>query len=426
MIFIEFSIYTKGEFYMHYLDIQYIINNNFKKLSLSMQYEYLHFRINQLLNSIINLNVLNKKSKIFVNFIKNKNDLKISTRSINSLKYLIEILTQVSKKNYSFNLNIFTLKGYINLCLEIHKIILDYLYKYINTKSYVIHPKRYNSRLYTQFPEVQSFCKEILTIEGVKEAFIQGSLSTLDYTKFSDFDTFIVISKETEENIDLFIDTIFKLFRISSYFYRFDPYQHHRYFACLESDLYAYNQTFLPSKVLDYATSIKGTEKLTLRVYSSKLSHIIFLINSLDYFSVHHKEGFERIANLWNLKYFIATVFFIPVLFLEAKNIYAYKRDSFSMIKDILPINLQKYLDRCSYLRQTWDYKLTVKENFFRKLFLDIYSNPILYEYVMQKYGQKINKEEFNFVFSGSISYARFFYSEVKKALIEEFNINVE
>ena len=119
-------------------------------------------------------------------------------------------------------------------------------------------------------------------------------------------------------------------------------------------------------------------------------------------------------------------MFFIPVLFLETKGIYVYKRDSFSMIRNFLPVNLQNYLDRCSYLRQTWSYKLTIRENLFRKLFLDIYSNPILYEYLMQKYSQKINKEEFNFVFSGSISYTRFFYSEFKKALIEEFNINVE
>jgi len=411
---------------MHYLNVQHLINNNFRKLSLAMQYEYLHFRIGQLLNFIINLNVLDKKSKIFVNFIKNKSDLKVSTYSINSLKYLTEILTQVTRKNYNFDLNISSLKDYVRLCLEIHKIILDYLYKHMNTKSYVIHPNHYNGGQYTQFPEMQSFCKEILTIEGVKEAFIQGSLSTLDYTKFSDFDTFIVISKEAEENIDLFIDTILKLFRISKYFYKFDPYQHHRYFACLESDLYAYNQTFLPCKVLDYATSIKSTEKLTLKVYNSKLSHIIFLINSLNYFSIHYKEKFKRIANLWNLKYFIATALFIPVLFLEVKNIYVYKRDSFSLIKDILPIDLQKYLDRCSYLRQIWDYKLTVKENFFRKLFLDIYPNPILYEYVMQKYSQKINKKEFSFVFSGSISYVQFFYNEVKKVLVEEFNINVE
>lgn len=411
---------------MHYLNVQHLINSNFRKLSLSMQYEYLHFRIVQLLNSIINLNILNKKSKIFVNFIKNKSDFKVSRYSINSLKYLIKLLIQVSKKNYSFNLNIRDLKNYINLCLEIHKIILDHLYKHINTKPYVIHPKHYNSKLYTQLPEVQNFCKEILTIEGIKEAFIQGSLSTLDYTKFSDFDTFIVISKKAEENIDLFIDTIFNLFRISRYFYKFDPYQHHRYFACLESDLYAYNQTFLPCKVLDYATSIKEAKNLVFQVYDSILSHIIFLSGSINYLIKNANEEFRMIRNLWNLKYFIGTIFFIPVLFLEMKGIYVYKRDSFSIIRNFLPVNLQNYLDRCSYLRQTWSYKLTIRENLFRKLFLDIYSNPILYEYLMQKYSQKINKKEFSFVFSESISYACFFYNEVKKVLVKEFNINVE
>lgn len=413
---------------MHYLDTKHIIESNWDKLTISQRYEYLHFRINQLLNSIINLHVLDKKSKILINSINDKGKLKVSLSSIDYLQNLIKIFNQITGKTYSLNSNILYLKNYAEFSLKIHNIILNYLYKYTETKPYLVRAKQYDDILYAhaKLIEVHNFYKEVSGIEGLKEVFIQGSLSTFDYTKFSDFDIFIIICKEAEENIGLFIDTIFKLFRTSRHFYKFDPYQHHRYFACLESDLYTYNQSFLPPKVLDYATSIRGTKDLVFHVYNSKLSHIIFLTDVLNYFVVHYKEDFERIANLWNLKYFIATLFFIPVLFLEVNNVYVYKRDSFPMIKDILPTDLQKYLDRCSYLRQTWNYKLTIKENFFRKLFLDIYSNPILYEYIMQKYSQKINREDFNFVFSGSIPYAQFFYNEVRKIYKEHFNIDVE
>ncbi|OAQ19840.1 nucleotidyltransferase domain-containing protein [Thermosulfurimonas dismutans] len=413
---------------MRYLDTQHIVENNWEKLAMNRRYEYLHFRINQLLNSIVNLNVLDRGSKVLINSIRDKSKLKVSLSSVNYLKNLLKILNRITGKNYSLSYNILYLKNYIEFFLKIHNIILNYLHEYVKTRPYLVQAKQYDNTFYAypQLIEVRNFYKKVSRIEGLKEVFIQGSLSTLDYNKFSDFDTFIIISKEAEEDVDLFIDTIFKLFRASRYFYKFDPYQHHRYFACLESDLYAYNQACLPTKVLDYATSIKNSEELFFQVYDSRLSHVIFLTNVLNYFVIHHEESFKRIANLWNLKYFVATVLFIPVLFLEVINIYVYKRDSFSIIKQFLSIDLQNYIDRCSYLRQIWNYKLTTKENLFRKLFLDIYLNPILYEYVMQKYSQKINRKEFNYIFSGSIPYTQFFYDEVRKIYKKDFNIDVE
>jgi len=414
---------------MNYLNIKDIIERNWGNLGFNLRFEYLHLQINRLLNFIINLNVLDKKSKLIIPIEKSAYKFKVAPIYINYLEKLLYLINKTTDKSYKLSSNISSLRNFIIEVLRIRAIVLDNLHKYVTPTSYLIQAKRYNDILYSRLGlnEICMFYKKVREIEGVKEVFIQGSLSTLDYTKFSDFDTFVIISKEAEENVDLFIDTIHELFKASVYFYRFDPYQHHRYFACLETDLKVYNQSFLPTKVLDYATFIKGEGKnLVFYTYDSKFSHIIYLTYVLNYLITQYRNNFIEIENLWNLKYFLATIFFIPVLYLETKGIYVYKRDSFSLIKEFLPKDLQNYLEKCSHLRKIWNYKLNMKEKFFRKIFLSIYPNSLLYEYVMRKYSQKIKKEKFNFIFLGSTSYAKFFYEQIKRNYSKEFNIHVE
>ncbi len=409
---------------MDFLDIQSKIEKNWEKLPLENKFEYLHLRLYQLLNAAVNLYVLDKKYKLMLSFFKDLKNTKVDpfyTKELNKLSFLYKKINNhkiIAKRDLTL------FRDYLSFLLDFHKYLLEDMLEFgIKTSVYTTKAREYKENLYSQnkLIYVQQFYRDIKEIVGIKEAFIQGSLSTLDYTKFSDFDTFIILDKTVEKDIDLFIDTILKMFISSVYFYKFDPYQHHRYFVCLESDISIYNQSFLPTKVLDYATVLKGNQHINFSIYNSKFSHIVFISNIINYFFQHKKKNFKEISNLWNFKYFLATIFFLPVLYLEVKGIYVYKKDSFQLIKDYLPKNLQDYLDFCSSLRESWDFNLTLTERLYRIIFLDIQKNPILYENLMKKNSQKINKKKIQDILKNSVYFADFFRNETINICKKEY-----
>ena len=385
------------------------------KLENKYRYELLHTGIHTLLNHFLNLEFLDPKEKLTAGI---KIDFKVNILGISKLKETVNFYNTISKRNFKMDSSKIQNSIYfLKTLIELNKIVSYELKELNNLKEEIINVNLFEKNKYKNTPEVLSFYNETKNIEGIKEIFIQGSLATLDYTRFSDFDTFIILSKEIEENPDFINELIWKLFKSSIYLYKFDPYQHHRYFFTLESNINIYNQAFLPVEVLKYAVSFKNSN-YSFNSYDSQLSHLLFITGPINYFIKHINNNFEEIKNLWHLKYYIATIFFLPVLYLETIDIYVYKRESFEIIRKYLTDDLNKFLDYCSEIRKNWNYPLIFKENLFRKMMLNpLHRNSILYEYLMKNYSQKFDKTKFENIFRDIVPYVNFFYEKTLKKL---------
>ena len=104
---------------MRYLDTEYIIKKNWNRLTESDCYKYLHFEISRLIDFIVNLNVLDKKSKVLINLINDKRKLKVSHRSLKNLQSVIDLLSQVMGTGFKFDIyNTIYFKDFINYCFS--------------------------------------------------------------------------------------------------------------------------------------------------------------------------------------------------------------------------------------------------------------------------------------------------------------------
>ena len=390
-----------------------MIINNYDKLNGNERYEFLHFLSHGLWDSVVNLQCLCKKDKAYLTFHSNLTKMHVSYYFVRRLNELIILLNKEGYKIKDCNSNKFTdfITCLIDVSFEIYNLVTNCLgLKRENLTISKFEDKKYSSDEKLIF--VKKFKKAIDKIEGVKLALLQGSLSTLDYTGFSDFDTFIILNKRLLHDPEDLIKTIFELYKNSVFFYLFDPLQHHRYFFAFEQDLQCYNQSFLPTEVWKHATILKGASPIEVNSYNSIFSHNFFITGSIEYFLKQKRNNYD-IKNYWYLKYFVSMIFFLPVLWLETNGEYVYKRESFTRIRDLLPKSLSEYLDLCSEIRAQFKYNPSILERLLGFLFLKFLKNPMLYEYLMSKFSRCILYEDYKKIFEQSSEYVFWFKNKL-------------
>ena len=212
----------------------------------------------------------------------------------------------------------------------------------------------------------------LLYDHGLLSSFmVHGSMSTMDYTPFSDFDTQIFLTDKVFSSIDCMKETGMVIFRSNSLLKLFDPLQHHGFFLCLDLDRRSYPEAFLPLSTMDCATSVYGEETQE------------FFIRQSDYqirSAVWHTGYFFRTSYIlkkfpespFDIKRFLSRFLLLPVLLLELKeNIFPYKKDSFALARKYFDPEVWQAIEIATKVRNDWNPHRTIRFNkdFYRKTF---------------------------------------------------------
>jgi len=200
---------------------------------------------------------------------------------------------------------------------------------------------------------------------------IHGSMSTLDFTPFSDIDTQLFLSDKAFSYTTRIKQIAEIISRANIHIKLFDALQHHGYFISTDLDCTAYPQSYLPLKVMENATAVLGDQEHT------------FLLRPCDYenkFSVWHMGYFFRISylnqsfpkNQFDMKRFLSRFLMLPVLYLELfENMYPYKRDAFVIAQKYFDPSVWSVFDIVSRVREKWNPSRLLRFNstFYQNVF---------------------------------------------------------
>jgi hypothetical protein len=189
------------------------------------------------------------------------------------------------------------------------------------------------------------------------DAYLHGSLSTLDCTEFSDLDTLFIIKKDILENPEKIRDLQKSFINSLTYLYGFDPLQHHCHFFLTECDLSFYNQSFLPISAIELSTSILGTGRhLRFFIRDAKLESEERFLKSVK-IVLRYANDADTLEKPYLFKGMLSHFMILPALFLQLKGNYVSKRASFDIVKEKIPTQLWLTMEKVSSLRQNWSQK---------------------------------------------------------------------
>jgi len=227
---------------------------------------------------------------------------------------------------------------------------------------------------------------------------IHGSYSTMDYEEnISDLDTLILINDETLLNHNKLLELQEIIFNSFEYFYEIDLLQHHGYFILTSFDTKYYNETFFPTMLFDYSTSVyQSQDFFKFNIRNHDLEKKLILDSTLNYIE---NTNPNTLTTLMNYKVYFQVIQLIPIAYLQYLNNNTYKKYSFDLFLKDFP----QYKD---FFSQIYDMRLEWKQNCikkykFLKLFNILKNRHILFlnsklENVSKKQKQKLSKLEYN------------------------------
>ena len=217
--------------------------------------------------------------------------------------------------------------------------------------------------------DLQAFITSDLQ-EHVVDFLVHGSLATGDYVKgWSDFDTFVIIKSDTISDFVKLIEFRKKIIEAQDYLLDLDPLQHHGFIYCTEYDLEQYFSHCMPIAVLRESKSLLKSSTLAVQYNRSQDSPKKLFKSKLNMFKqayengtlIHHQyegkylqEDFADIDTMYQMKYFLAVLMSLPVLYLDAIGTASYKRYSFDMVRSEFE-DQWDIMDQASRIRELWE-----------------------------------------------------------------------
>lgn len=341
------SLYNQGKTKLKFKFILQQIQNQFKAISelyfngesnYNSYYTYFNYLIKLLQHDQL---VKVKEVEILLEKIKLTNELNIEIIE-ETLFYIYPFL----KKYFAITDNI----------MQICSIDDNYLSKQFSSKDILI--KETYDKLYEAFKPISNFIKTFV---------VHGSLSTLDYTNYSDVDTLLILKDE----VFISIENMKICRRIISgstvHLFEYDPLQHHKFFIITEMDLLNYSNSYLPIELFKYSTLIHGERKLNVMVRDSLLENL-YSLWSMAY-------GFRQMyiikdypTNLFYLKRYTSRLMLLPSLYLELfYDIYPYKKNSFDIAREYFNDEEWKAIQLSTKLRNDWNpiINVSINEKFY-------------------------------------------------------------
>jgi hypothetical protein len=212
--------------------------------------------------------------------------------------------------------------------------------------------------------------------EHVTEFMIHGSIATLDYSRgWSDFDTFVIINKDTVLNGRSLTDLRSKLLDAYKFLTAVDPLQHHGFIVCTEIDLKRYHEDTMPLEVLRKAKSYYGKSMLHINPVKNIDRQRKILASRAQFFRKagetgvmkHHPyngvylESHYRNAEdgLFQFKYLLGIGAIAPCYYRDAIGKSAYKKDAIEQVAPLLSQSSREFLESTTHIRNEWPKRQT-------------------------------------------------------------------
>ncbi|MDR7415122.1 MAG: ABC transporter ATP-binding protein [Armatimonadota bacterium] len=234
--------------------------------------------------------------------------------------------------------------------------------------------------------------------------YLHGSLSTLDYTPYSDLDDLLVVRRETVLDAERLMACARGCVEAARFLYEHDALQHHGHFVLTELDLRRYPPAHLPPEALPYATAVVGPQVLRIRVRGDARAY---------------RRQAERMAeglvrrdrpprNVWALKDLLARVMLLPALYLGAAGEPCYKKFAFERARSRFD-GTWRAVEVATELRERWPYRPGPREALLRAVSLRRLRNPALYRRLAARYAPPPSSELVRFLWRTD------FYAEARR-----------
>jgi hypothetical protein len=188
----------------------------------------------------------------------------------------------------------------------------------IRDQGYFEHVFRLRERIKAFEPQVKGF-------------YIHGSLATLDYVKhWSDLDDLIVVSEATIRDPAQLQTFHTRILETLPLIFAFDPLQHHGHGFLAEQELSFFPGVLFPLPALENAVCCFGANELVFHRRQDTWERgrqILQLLLNLE------KITRRTVTNPYVLKAFASSILLLPSLYLQTRDIFCYKRDSFELAR---------------------------------------------------------------------------------------------
>lgn len=205
-----------------------------------------------------------------------------------------------------------------------------------------------------------AFLEPVLTLQRFAAAhlsdlavgvYLHGSMSTLDYVAgSSDLDVLVVVRQATVCAVDKLLLLRHYLLHTLRWFYRIDYSQHHGYAVLSELDLRFYAEVLFPGVLLQYLTPLTGASSLTVR-YRCEQGDLAAACRNTAAYVRELSAASENLAGWFAMKLYLQSILLLPTLYLQAKGIHVYKRDSFALARPLFSDDAWRFVDKASQIR---------------------------------------------------------------------------
>lgn len=181
--------------------------------------------------------------------------------------------------------------------------------------------------------------------------YLHGSIATLDYVKgWSDLDDLVIVKESTVTDGKRLAGFQRSLFRTTAQLYSFDPSQHHGHGILAEQELRHFPRTLFPPPVWRNSVRCFGSARIVLNVRDDAEDRKIALqrlVSRLQTFRI------EQMNRPYVLKAYASAVMLLPSLYLQAQDVWCYKRDSFAEARGSFGAEWEA-IEIASAIRQAW------------------------------------------------------------------------
>ena len=204
----------------------------------------------------------------------------------------------------------------------------------------------------------------------IKHFLLHGSLADFGYVcGWSDLDTWVVIDNKACHDPIALVELRNLFSKLNEVLLKIDPIAHHGFIVVLESDLDNYDSSLLPIEVIKTARNLYGSPDIQIR----ESGHVIDWIkrfkeikNTFVEFEIsgvfkHHaykgeyltKDMIKRNEGMYQFKYLIGMVMFLPSMYYTAIGKPTYKSKSFEPFLKSFPAS-RPIIECVSKIRTDW------------------------------------------------------------------------